>query len=87
METPGFTAELSLPAAAGHRQYMAVPVPGGNDNRVVPQLKGGPYSWERANAVKGMMGFGTIRCVPDCSGITDFSHTQFCPEVCTWWPY
>lgn len=87
METPGFTADRSLRAAAARGPYMTTPARGRNESRVVPQLKGGPYSWDRANAVKDIMGFGTIRCTPDCSGVTDTSHTQFCPEVCTWWPY
>jgi hypothetical protein len=85
MNIPGFTADLTLEKTIGTYRSRTIGVSGVH-NEVIAQ-RSDDYSYDRANAVKNIMGFGRVICVPDCSGISGSSGPQFCREVCAWWPY
>ena len=87
MSMPTFTADASLCNAIGSNRRVASRVQSEGYQDVVPQLPGSPFSWERANAVRNIIGSGRVICTSDCSGLGDTAGPQFCREVCAWWPY
>jgi hypothetical protein len=87
MNVPGFTADVTLERTMGTYHSRSIGVSRSVHNEVIAQ-RANDYSYDRANAVKNIFGFGRVICVPDCSGIgSGSSGPQFCREVCAWWPY
>jgi hypothetical protein len=82
---PGFTADASLSRTKEQYQRLATRVRSRGGQEVIAQAPaGGASSWDVANWVHAKLGFGRVHCESVCP--EDPKQTQFCKEVCYWWP-
>jgi hypothetical protein len=83
LNVPGFTACASLYRTMGHFQPSMTRVGGHGKNEVVAQIW--DKSWNQAEGIRKTLGIGVVHCHSECP--SDPKQTQFCKEVCYWWPW